>query len=195
MADSPGRPPPSRDDFETALQSLYPVLTEARNANADVAAMVKALLETLVAAGLVRPEDYERRRRQALDKLLGRLQDRRLTETTRSEDKYNLKDLPQIDCAALMPICQGRCCRLKVCLAPEDLDERILSWDYAKPYQLRRRPSDGYCNYSDPQTHFCNAYEHRPAVCRSYDCRQDTRIWIDFDRRIPQPWVFGPVDP
>jgi hypothetical protein len=25
-------------------------------------------------------------------------------------------------------------------------------------------------------------------VCRSYDCRTDKRIWIDFENRIPAPW-------
>jgi hypothetical protein len=30
-------------------------------------------------------------------------------------------------------------------------------------------------------------YEHRPAICRTYDCRKDPRIWIDFEKRIPAP--------
>ena len=27
----------------------------------------------------------------------------------------------------------------------------------------------------------------RPRVCRSYDCRSDERIWLDYEKRIPAP--------
>jgi Fe-S-cluster containining protein len=194
MADSPSdrSAPVSRDDLETALQNLYPRLSEGRMAHADVLAMVKALVETLIAGGVVSPEQYEQRRRQALDTLLGRLKDRPTVEMSDDPDKYNLTDLPQVDCASLMPICRARCCSLKVCLTRQDLDERVLSWDYGKPYQIRRR-SDGFCTYLDRETRGCTVYAHRPATCRKYDCRMDPRIWLDFDRRIlaPDPQLDG----
>lgn len=38
-------------------------------------------------------------------------------------------------------------------------------------------------------------YAARPAVCRSYDCRDDPRIWSDYARRIPAPFVDLPAQP
>ena len=37
----------------------------------------------------------------------------------------------------------------------------------------------------------CTIYERRPGLCRTYDCRGDTRIWLDFERRIPNPSLAG----
>jgi Fe-S-cluster containining protein len=33
----------------------------------------------------------------------------------------------------------------------------------------------------------CSIYAQRPVPCRAYDCRNDKRIWADFERRIPSP--------
>ena len=33
----------------------------------------------------------------------------------------------------------------------------------------------------------CTAYDYRPSTCRTYDCREDRRVWIDFEARIPAP--------
>ncbi|HEX9105483.1 MAG TPA: YkgJ family cysteine cluster protein, partial [Polyangia bacterium] len=61
----------------------------------------------------------------------------------------------------------------------------VVQWDYARPYRLRKR-EDHYCAHSEPETRRCNIYDQRPAVCRTYDCRDDKRIWVDFDKRILQ---------
>jgi Fe-S-cluster containining protein len=41
---------------------------------------------------------------------------------------------------------------------------------------------DGACTHREG--HFCSVYDNRPAVCRTYDCRRDKRIWSDYERRI-----------
>lgn len=101
-------------------------------------------------------------------------------------DKYSLNDLPRIDCHALVPLCQARCCTLVFALAAQDIEEGIVAWDEAHPYQNRQRP-DGYCTHCQPDSRACAIHPHRPAVCRTYDCRGDRRIWLDFERRIPAP--------
>ena len=68
-------------------------------------------------------------------------------------------------------------------LSPQDLDERSVEWDYSAPYAIRKG-TDGYCVHSCPTTRRCLVYEHRPAICRTYSCREDERIWDDFERRI-----------
>jgi hypothetical protein len=84
-----------------------------------------------------------------------------------------------------MPLCQARCCTLSFALSTEDLDEGVIRWDYGQPYLIRQRASDGYCVHNDPDSHGCTVHAFRPRVCRSYDCRKDTRIWADFAQRIP----------
>jgi Fe-S-cluster containining protein len=182
MAD---RPPPDREELEAAFKRLYYMYAESRQATAQVQAMVKALVDSLVATGVLPPHEYERRRERALEAKLRELAERTQIEISSQPDKYALTDLPQIDCAALMPICKAKCCTLRVTLSQQDIDEGIVSWDYERPYNIRRRGESNYCVYSDETTHACRVYANRPATCRRFDCRKDERIWKDFERRIP----------
>ena len=90
-------------------------------------------------------------------------------------------------CDELLHLCKARCCTLSFALSTADLDEGVIRWDYGQPYLIRQRASDGYCVHCDPEALTCTVHQHRPRVCRSYDCREDPRIWIDFAARIPQP--------
>ena len=106
---------------------------------------------------------------------------------TEGGDKYALDRTHEpIDCDARVALCHAACCRLRVPLTHQDLDEGIVQWDRGQPY-LNRQRADGYCVHCDPASLRCATYEQRPGLCRSYDCRGDSRIWIDFERRIPNP--------
>ena len=101
-------------------------------------------------------------------------------------DKYSVtpSDPP---CDELLPICQARCCTLTFSLSTADLDEGIIRWDYGQPYLIRQRKSDSYCVHNDASTRRCTIHEHRPRVCRVYDCRNDTRLWTNFEKRELAP--------
>jgi len=178
------RDPLARDEVDEALRYLLHLFTQSRLVEADLNATLKALVETLVSSGVIPPEKFERNRQRALDAATARLAERPIIKIERTLDKYVLDDLPDIDCAAIMPICKARCCKLTVCLSRQDLDEKEILWDYGKPYQIRKREDDGYCWHNDPKTQGCGVYQRRPAICRSYDCRTDIRIWKDFENRI-----------
>jgi len=75
-------------------------------------------------------------------------------------------------------------------LTRQDLDEGIVRWDRDRPYLNQRQP-DGYCVHCAHDSRRCTIYERRPGLCRTYDCRGDTRIWLDFERRIPNPSLAG----
>jgi Fe-S-cluster containining protein len=90
---------------------------------------------------------------------------------------------PDVDCASLAHLCKVRCCRaFDIELSREDLADGI-QWELEAPYLLARS-HDG-CTYLGEAG--CTIYDKRPATCRSYDCRQDPRVWIDFDNKLPAP--------
>jgi Fe-S-cluster containining protein len=172
-----------RGELEEALRFLNHTALSGRLAQADVTATLTALIDTLVAHGLLPLAEYERRRQRALDAQTRLLEEQPEVRFGEAVDKYALSDLPEIDCASIMPVCKARCCTLTVYCSAQDLDERVVQWDYSRPYRIRKR-DDQYCVHSEPETRRCGIYERRPAVCRTYDCRGDKRIWADFDKRI-----------
>jgi Fe-S-cluster containining protein len=101
------------------------------------------------------------------------------------DDKYGVES-PDIDCAARIPLCGARCCSFEVMLSRQDLDEKKLPFVVDQPYMLPRDPVTKRCACMDAEG-ACSAYDYRPATCRTYDCREDRRVWIDFERRIPAP--------
>jgi len=100
-------------------------------------------------------------------------------------DKYQMPSSP-VDCEKRIPVCRARCCSFTVEMSKQDLDEGLLLWEIEQPYVLRRE-ADGLCSHLDRVTRSCGAYQNRPAACRTYDCRNDERIWLDFEKMIPAP--------
>ena len=129
-------------------------------------------------------DEYEKRRQATMQREQEKSRGELAPMVSNVPDKYKLEQLPTIDCDARLPLCKARCCTLPFALSVQDLDERVVRWDYSRPYQIGRRP-DGYCVHNEPGTCHCNVYEQRPGICRQYDCRKDKRIWVDFDARIP----------
>lgn len=64
-----------------------------------------------------------------------------------------------------------------------------MQWDPGQPYMIARG-EDGFCVHMDRETRGCTVYEQRPIPCRGYDCRQDRRIWLDFDAGVVNPRIY-----
>jgi hypothetical protein len=101
-------------------------------------------------------------------------------------DKYSLPAAEPIDCENRVALCKAACCRLSVLLSPQDLAEGIVSWDPRRRY-FNSQDADGYCVHLERPPCRCSIYANRPAPCRIYDCRHDSRIWVDFEKRITNP--------
>ena len=174
------------EDLNAGLRHLHFMEMQTKHDLVDVMSRLFAVIEELVATGQLDLRSFDERRLRLREKEETRLQQRAHVQVADPVDKYKLEDLPQIDCQSRLHLCKARCCKLTFPLSFQDLDEHIVQWDYSNPYQIRKKP-DGYCVHNESGSGHCCVYENRPAICRTYDCRNDKRIWLDFDQGIPAP--------
>ena len=181
-----------RTEFERALRHLNLADLDVRNLVLELAAQVVTLTHE-VSRRLPPADDLATVEVAVAQEVGAALAEIRASDDGTSRvalhtgsDKYAAVAV-EIPCAELIPLCGARCCSFTFPLSTQDLDEGVIRFDYGKPYMIRQRSSDGYCVHSDPITRACDAHAARPGTCRSYDCRNDKRIWIDFENRIPAP--------
>ncbi|HEY4242413.1 MAG TPA: hypothetical protein VGM88_21495 [Kofleriaceae bacterium] len=169
--------PADPDDLEAGVHFVHDLAMNALGTADRTEQLLTAIIDVLAARGVIDPAElapamtarqgYQPPLRAAISPVV---------------DKRSVAS-PDIDCQALLPICEARCCRLAVHLSYEDVQDG-LRWVFERPYELRRDGPDGHCGYYD---HGCTVYEERPGTCRSFDCRYDPRIWLDYDAKIPAP--------
>jgi Fe-S-cluster containining protein len=179
-ADPPAPPP---DGVADGLRFVHLMEMQTKARVAELSARLEALVGALAEAGQLPVDAYRKHRRLAIARENERDGAEATVDIADVADKYAVASRP-VDCAARLPLCRARCCAREVTLSVQDLDERVLRWDYARPYRLARRP-DGYCAHLSRGA--CGAYDARPGACRAYDCRDDPSIWLDFDTWIPAP--------
>ena len=125
-------------------------------------------------------EQFKRAAEQRLDEVYRR-DGLMIDIANEPDDKYAMETPAiEIDCASRIPVCRAACCRLRFALTEQDIHEGRVDWELTRPY-LNRQTDDGWCVHCTPERS-CAVYEARPAVCRTYDCRNDKRVWADFER-------------
>jgi Fe-S-cluster containining protein len=94
-----------------------------------------------------------------------------------------------VDCGARMHICEAVCCKLKFALTSDEIEVGVVKWDIGHPYIIRQN-STGYCCHNDSASNGCTIYADRPSLCRRYSCKNDARIWTDFDNMVlNREWI------
>ena len=169
-------PPPLSPELVQELSDLAETLGQ-RADHADLARKLEWLIDALILRGQL-PASF----RRLASKIRG---DRSTVRLAMFRDKYAVPSA-DIDCAARIPLCGARCCSFDVTLSAQDVAERVLPFDLAQPYMLPRDPETARCACMD-DAGACTVYAHRPGACRAYDCRNDARVWLDFEARIPAP--------
>jgi len=162
---------------------------EAHHARADVL----ALLEVLIARGVIDRAEFEEQRNAVDEELKKEFVEKGMSVAIHEQDssKYEYNDAVEIDCESRIDLCKAACCRLTFALSKEDVEESIVNWDLGRPYIIAHG-DDGYCTHLGGRSRSCGVYKNRPLTCRKFDCRKDDRIWEDFEKRIPNPRVAEP---
>lgn len=162
---------------------------EVHHANANV----QALVELLVEQGVLDPEALAAHRKEAAERLQRRYIERGMAVAMQEFDvsKYDFQDGAEIDCENRVHLCKAACCRLPLALSKEDVLEGILRWDLGRPYMIAH-DKDGYCTHLERGTCRCTIHAQRPVPCRGYDCRDDARIWLDFENQVVNPRLDDP---
>jgi Putative zinc- or iron-chelating domain len=174
------------DDISSALATL---LRQTAGADGETAAgrpaaKLDVLIDILARAGVIN-EGH----RRLLAKVRDDITPARPRVRLRVVDTAEVPVSP-IDCENRVHLCHARCCFFTVELSRQDVEEGKLLWKIEEPYLLRRE-ADHYCSHLDRRTRSCGVYESRPAACRAYDCRDDRRVWDDFEKMIPAPMPEG----
>lgn len=182
-----------RDQLAGGLLYTHNRLNANSRKTREAAAYLYALIQLLDDKGIITAAELEPLRttmEQALIEKFKR-EGEGVAFQDPEQDKYTFTGGAQIDCATRAPYCKAACCRLPFALSRQDVRERIVHWELGRPYLIEQGP-DGYCTHLDHSTCGCMIYQHRPVPCRGYDCRQDQRIWLDFDAMIPNPAITRP---
>ncbi|HEX5058173.1 MAG TPA: YkgJ family cysteine cluster protein [Kofleriaceae bacterium] len=169
-------PPPLDPETLHDLELLAAAIAQ-REDHADLARRFEYLVDTLIFRGQL-PESFRRVLKKISDK-------RSLVRLATFRDKYQVESA-DIDCASRIPLCKARCCSMEVTLSAQDVVEGGIPFQITEPYAMPRDAATKQCVCMDAAG-ACTIYDKRPGACRAYDCRNDPRVWIDFEARIATP--------
>jgi len=159
----------------------------------EATSFLYALIELLSERGLVAIDELDERKNEVADRLSEQVaaSGNGVMLQDPEYDKYAFDGEVEIDCAARVHLCHAACCKLTFALSRQDVQEGIVRWDLGRPYLVEQR-EDGYCTHLECDTLRCAIHPHRPVPCRAFDCRDDKRIWLDFEQRVPNPNITQP---
>ena len=155
----------------------------------ETASFLYALVEILAEKELVNIVELDERKKIVGERLQKRFLGKGMGVAIQEpeQDKYTFQEKEvRIDCENRIHLCKAACCRLSFPLSMQDIDEGVIKWDLRSPY-LIAQDADGYCQHMEKNTCRCTVYENRPIPCRAYDCRNDQRIWLDFENKVVNP--------
>src|SRR5262245_2636279 len=127
-------PPSLPADLVEEIRALAATLL-GRPDHDDIARKLEWLLDALVMRGQP-PPSYTR--------LASKIRGERSTVRLSLVADKRKKEVPEIDCAARLHLCQARCCRFDVSLSAQDIAEGI-PWVFDEPYLLPRDPRTKKC--------------------------------------------------
>lgn len=154
----------------------------------EVTSFLYALIEILTEKGILTIKELDARKDIVAKRVEKRFLDKGMGMHLQEpeQDKYTVRGSVEIDCDSRVHLCKAACCRFWFPLSKQDVEEGVVHWDLHEPYIIAQN-TEGYCRHLNRANCHCRVYKHRPLPCRTFDCRKDPRIWLDFDTRVINP--------
>lgn len=154
----------------------------------ETASFLYTLIELLEEKGVLTVEELDERKDAVAERVQKRFLDKGMGVHLQEpeQDKYAIEGSVGIDCENRVHLCKAACCRFWFPLSRQDIDEGVVRWDLRFPYIIDQ-DEDKYCRHLDRGSCRCTVYEQRPLPCRTFDCREDKRIWLDFENYVINP--------
>jgi len=177
-----------RQEVAEGLLYIHARLSENTSTTLEAASFLYSLIELLSEKGLLSIDELDDRKREVAKRLVKKNSEKGVGVLLQEPeyDKYTFAGEAKIDCENRVQFCKAACCRLPFALSKQDIREGIVHWDLGQPYMIAQE-KDGYCAHWERGSCQCTIREHRPVPCRAYDCRKDTKIWLDFENKIINP--------
>lgn len=178
-----------RGDVASGLLDAHTRLHNNAGKMLEIASFCYALVELLVEKGIITFDELDERQENVSKRLVEKFAEQGIGVMALQnyrEDKYSFDQGVEIDCASRVHLCKAACCRLNFALSKQDIAEGRVAWDFGEPYMIAQG-ADGYCRHIERASCRCTIWQHRPIPCRGYDCREDERIWLDFELAIINP--------
>lgn len=176
-----------RQEMAGGLRYTHSQATAHTRKLLEVTSFAYAAIDLLAEKGLLQIEELDERQKTIAGRLVEKFIDQGmgLTYQEKEQDKYTFEPA-RINCEERVHLCQAACCRLTFALSKQDVEEGVVKWNFERPYLIARDAS-GYCIHMDPSALNCTIHAQRPVPCRGYDCRQDKRIWANFEEKVVSP--------
>ena len=176
-----------RDEIVKGLIYTHSRINANTAKTLESSSFLYALIELLNEKGILTIEELDDRKKQIAERLVRKFVESGigLLYQEPEYDKYNFKQETITDCKERIAVCKAICCKLPFALSRQDVDERIISWDFGRPY-LIAHGDDGYCVHLDRNSYHCMVREHRPVPCRGFDCRDNEKwkVWLDYEKKV-----------
>jgi hypothetical protein len=185
---SAGIPPGLDREWLEGLLYCHSRMNANTNKILEVASFAYALIELLVEKGLITLKELDDRKIEVCNRLKQKFTERGMGMAVLDDNrnKYGLPGEKAVDCFSRLHLCKAICCRFGVALSRQDVEEGRLRWDPGQPYMIAK-DEQGYCRHLDRKTFTCTVRDCRPIACREYDCRKDSRVWEDYEKRVLSP--------
>jgi hypothetical protein len=177
-----------REEVAKGLFYTHSRLSQNTNKTLEASSFLYGLIELLNERGLITIEELDARKKVVGERLTKHFKENGLGVMLQDpeEDKYSFRGEAKIDCENRVQFCHASCCRLRFALSKQDIYEGIIKWDLGRHYLIAQE-KDGYCTHFERGSCRCTVRDSRPVPCRGYDCRNDKRIWLDFENKIANP--------
>ncbi len=184
-------------EFSSGLLYTHSRITDNTKKILESTSFLYGLIELLKEKGLISIEELDNRKREVAERLVKKFAESGvgLMYQDPEHDKYTFEHEARLDCQSRLPICKSICCKFPFALSRQDLEERIIRWNFSKPY-LIAHGGDGYCVHLESNSHRCTVYERRPVPCRGFDCQNNGKwkVWADYEKQIMNPQLIEQIN-